>query len=166
MFGLSSLYLRLIGIGAAVIACLSLAYVVNGWRDDSKALAVERSQFKNERSQFENRLKQLGEQERIAREVASDLLKENARLELGRIANPIGPVRLFVSTSYPAVQIPDAPAGDNGAANGDGLPGRISADIGPSIDNGIILPADIQTARLMACQRWVYETAKTPIHSD
>lgn len=166
MFGLPSLYLRLIGIGAAVIACASLAYVVNGWRDDSKALAVERAQYRQAVDGFNEQLRQVQQNEQIAREVASDLLKENARLELGRIANPIGPVRLYVSTSYPAVQIPDAPTGDNGAANGDGLPGRISADIGPSIDNGIILPADIQTARLMACQRWVYETAKTPIHSD
>jgi len=70
MFSLLGSNLRLIGIGAAVIACLSLAYVVNGWRDDSKALAVERAQYREAVEGFNEQLRQVQENEQIAREAS------------------------------------------------------------------------------------------------
>jgi hypothetical protein len=70
MFSLIASNLRLIGIGAAVIACLSLAYVVNGWRDDSKALAVERAQYRQAVDGFNEQLRQVQLNEQIAREAS------------------------------------------------------------------------------------------------
>lgn len=70
MFALLLSNWRLIGIGAAVIAIASLAYVVNGWRDDSKALAVERAQYRQAVEGFNEQLRQVQENEQIAREAS------------------------------------------------------------------------------------------------
>jgi len=72
MFALLLANWRLIGIGAAVIAVLSLAYVVNSWRDDSKALAVERAQHQEAVAGFEEQLRQIQHQELVTREASRD----------------------------------------------------------------------------------------------
>lgn len=70
MFALLLANWRLIGIGAAVIAIAYLAFVVNGWRDDSKALAVERAQYREAVEGFNEQLRQVQENEQIAREAS------------------------------------------------------------------------------------------------
>lgn len=70
MFGLLFSNLRLIGTGAAVIAVCILAYVVNGWRDDSKALALERAQYRQAVEGFNEQIRQIQEQEQKAREAS------------------------------------------------------------------------------------------------
>lgn len=71
----------------------------------------------------------------------------------------IGPVRLCPrSPVYPATvsRDPPRPAGNHGAAGGDGLSGRAeqSRDIGPALVR-IAQAADTQTARLIACQNYI-----------
>lgn len=70
MFALLFSNLRLIGTGAAVIAVLILAYVVNGWRDDSKALASERAAYRQAVEGFNEQIRQVQEQEHKAREAS------------------------------------------------------------------------------------------------
>ena len=70
MFALLFSNLRLIGTGAAVIAVLILAYVVNGWRDDSKALASERAAYRQAVEGFNEQIRQIQEQEQKAREAS------------------------------------------------------------------------------------------------
>lgn len=72
MFALLLSNWRLIGIGAAVIAIAYLAFVVNGWREDSKSLAVERSAYQQAITGFEEQLRQIQEQEQIARDTSRE----------------------------------------------------------------------------------------------
>lgn len=107
MFSLLGSNLRLIGIGAAVIACLSLAFVVNGWRQDSKALAVERAQYSEAVAGFNEQIRQVQHNEQIAREASrgyqAQLLTVQAAADRLRADNR--GLQVTARRSIPAVQI-------------------------------------------------------------
>lgn len=107
---------RLIGIGAAVIACLSIAFVVNGWRDDSKALAVERSAYSEAVEGFNEQLRQIQEQEQIARDTSrgyqaqlSALQSESAALRESNRGLQITARRRIPEVSIAVTRLADAP---------------------------------------------------------
>lgn len=120
MFSLLASNLRLIGIGAAVIAILGVAYVVNGWRSDSLRLAQERAAYKVAVEGFNEQLRQVQQSEQISREASrgyqAQLLAAQSDVDRLRADNrglqitarrSIPPVSIAITRLAPATPEPE-----------------------------------------------------------
>ncbi len=164
MFALLFSNLRLIGTGAAVIAVCILAYVVNGWRDDSKALDLERAQYRQAVDGFNEQIRQIQQQEQIAREVSRGYQAQLSAVQADAAAlrESNRGLQITARRRIPAVVITPTRLIDPAP-----LPeGDRVYEIDPERLTRLAEQCQADAAQLKSLIGWVYETTKTPIHSD